>query len=273
MNNSGADYFVLDNCTFINHFVYALYCGSSDAMVITASHFKGATNGLRIVGACVRNKINNCTFSDVRYGIETFSVFNSIISDCEFNCQYGIEVNSTGDFNVYNCLFNITYSEVIFVNCNTTDPRVISMRHDQTEGNTIVFTEFGSIFPEVNDRPGGSGYKWRVSKEGSARKEEYPLEMVLAEIPCIADEEVTVTVYAKKSYTGSEYAIVKLLLEGNQIAGVPTDVEDVKADDADWEQLSISFTPTENGVVEVKGLVYSNNVPTFYAHFADLEIS
>jgi len=44
----------------------------------------------------------------------------------------------------------------------------------------------------------------------------------------------------------------KLVCRGGQIAGVTSDVTATKASDTSWEELTITFTPTEVGIVEIE---------------------
>ena len=64
----------------------------------------------------------------------------------------------------------------------------------------------------------------------------------------------------------------KLVCRGGQITGVSSDVVATKADDADtWEELTIQFTPTEAGVVEIEAWAYGGTTDSLYVD--DMTIS
>jgi hypothetical protein len=111
-----------------------------------------------------------------------------------------------------------------------------------------------------------------MSPTNSARNSSYPLELSLAKIAVAASSEVTVKVWCKLSHASDIGA--KLLIKGGQITGVASDVTDTKTADTDWEELSISFTPTEAGVVEITGQAYwLANTADESAYFDDITVT
>ena len=148
--------------------------------------------------------------------------------------------------------------------------RIFSNKHDRTAYNHWVFTDGGTINSLANDRAGGAGLKWKYSITSINRNINYSLDMVLMEIPVNANAEVTVTCYVKKDHATDVGA--KLICRGGQIAGVVNDVVATKAGDTNWEQLTLTFTPTEVGVIEIEGLVWyvagNSNV-----YFADITVA
>jgi hypothetical protein len=58
---------------------------------------------------------------------------------------------------------------------------------------------------------------------------------------------------------------MKLVCPGGQIAGVSTDVEaSVTASANTWEELTITFTPTEAGVVAIEAIAWGGSTHTGY---------
>ncbi len=70
------------------------------------------------------------------------------------------------------------------------------------------------------------------------------------EITAVEDQEVTIEVLAKKTHATN--IVGRLVVRGGQIAGVAADVTDTLANDTTEQTLSIAFTPTEGGVVELE---------------------
>lgn len=124
----------------------------------------------------------------------------------------------------------------------------------ETDGTASIFYIGGLTQTQDTTRHTASGVAWQMSPTSNARNSSYPLELSLAKVKVNSSAEVTVTCYCKLSHATDVGA--KLICKGGQIAGVTTDVTDTKAEDTDWEQLSISFTPTEGGVVEIIGQGY-----------------
>ncbi len=127
--------------------------------------------------------------------------------------------------------------------------RIYSLNHDDTAGNLVVFLMGGRIYHQATTRHTASGKAWQITTTRGIRNATFPINMRIAKVACNANAEVTVSAYVKKDHATDVGA--RIVCKGKQIAGVTTDVADVKANDTDWEQLSISFTPTVAGVVEI----------------------
>ena len=113
-----------------------------------------------------------------------------------------------------------------------------------------MFTDNGTIHSQAATRHTASGVAWQYTPL-TKRNADYKLTEVLAEIAVAAATQVTVTCYVKKDHATNIAA--SLVCRGGQLAGVSTDVTDTKADDTNWEQLTVQFTPTEAGVIKIEG--------------------
>jgi len=125
--------------------------------------------------------------------------------------------------------------------------------HDAT-GYHWGFTDGGTINSEATDRAGGTGAMWRLILSSATRADNYPLRLSLAKIACAANKLVTVKTWLKKSHATD--VVGKLVCRGGQLAGVAADVVATKASDTSYEELTITFTPTEAGVIEIEAWAY-----------------
>ena len=124
-----------------------------------------------------------------------------------------------------------------------------------TNDNRILFSTgasdstYGLINSQTTTRHTASGIVWRYSPD-STRTSDYPASLSIAKIACTGNKEVTVNAWVKQDSTSDISGQIKC--EGLQIEGVDDDVTDqISNTSIDWEQVSISFTPTEQGVVEI----------------------
>ena len=142
--------------------------------------------------------------------------------------------------------------------------RVCLNAHDGSTDNNYVYTDGGIIKSQSLVRHTASGIAWQLSPTSANRSAYYPLFMSLAKIAVAADSQVTVSYWFRRSSTG---IIGKLVCRGGQIAGVSADVSASMTEAADiWEQLSINFTPTAAGVVEIEVEAFGG---TTYSVFVD----
>lgn len=121
-------------------------------------------------------------------------------------------------------------------------------------GYSYIHCGYGLIISQDTIRHTASGVAWQLSPTNAERDVNYPLELSIAKIAVASSSEVTVKAWVKLSHASDIGA--KLICKGGQISGVATDVTDTKTADTDWEELSISFTPTEAGVIEILAQAY-----------------
>lgn len=147
---------------------------------------------------------------------------------------------------------------------------VRSHKHDNTTDNHMIFTDGGLISSETGaDRRTASGMAWKFSPTSTNRSVTYPLMLDGIKIACAASTAVSVFIWVKRSNTA---LTARLFLRGGQINGAPSDVSASASGIANvYEQLTISFTPTEAGVVDVELQAYGGT--TFNAWFDDMTIS
>jgi len=129
-----------------------------------------------------------------------------------------------------------------------------------------IFTDGGTIEAQKVTRHIASGFAWKFSP-GSTRTYSYPLTLSLTKVICFANKLTTVSCYVKKDDASAVGA--NLVCKGGQIAGVTSDVIATASSGTDWEKLTISFTPTEDGVVDVEGWGYYVS-GTSYVYFDDI---
>lgn len=135
-----------------------------------------------------------------------------------------------------------------------------------------IYLEYGNIVSQTTTRHTASGVAWQMSPTDSLRSSIYPLELSLAKIAVSANNLVTVSAWCKLSHATDIGA--KLICKGGQLTGVASDVTDTKTADTDWEELTLTFTPTEAGVIEILGYGYwVANAATQSVYWDDVSIT
>lgn len=149
----------------------------------------------------------------------------------------------------YSTLRNCVIAEATEVQTNSgTFGAVWSLNHDQTQDNHWGF-EYGATMnwqtSTVHDTEPGA---WRVVISNSIRNSLSPVTFKFAEIAVEASVAVTVTAWVKKDHATNVACKIFVKDELYSLPGI-TETSDTKANDTSWEELSITFTPTESGIV------------------------
>ena len=138
----------------------------------------------------------------------------------------------------------------------------LACQNQDGTSNSIIYTDYGTMQMQASVRHTASDVAWQLSPTNANRSAYYPLELPIAQIVVNSGSEVTVTCWFRRSNTG---ITGRLFCRGLQLSGVDTDVIDTMTADADtWEQLSIAFTPTEAGVIEILAQAYGGTSYSVY---------
>ena len=172
-----------------------------------------------------------------------------------------------GELFLQNCIINDTTE---FIVTSSSNARIYSTNHDNTTNNYIISTDFGLIRPQTTTRYTNSGWAWALSPtNASYRNAAYPLDFSIAKIAVSANSLVTVKAWMRRTNTG---LTTGLRIKGGQIAGVTNDITSYMTAAADtWEQVTLTFTPTEIGVVEILTECYGGS--TYTAYVDDLSVT
>ncbi len=163
---------------------------------------------------------------------------------------------SFGSVNVQlsNCLLASTNEAV---GNNFGSGQVFSHNHDQTPNNHKIFMDGGLISSVTDQRKTPSGISWKLQPTSTNRSSVWPVTLSLAKIACTANNLVTVKAWMRRTNTA---LTMRLVCKGGQLTGVSSDVVASMTAAADtWEELTITFTPTEVGVVEITAEAYGGS--------------
>jgi len=269
-NNSNNN--AITTLTANNNSNYGVYYNSSNNNTITTlTANNNSYNGV-YYGTSYNNTITTLTANNNTNGVYYYNSNNNIITtitannSSSYGVYYGNSSNNkilnlstasnatSGIYNDYgiNYIYNASIAEATEVSGMAVfaNSRIFSNKHDNTANNHWIFTDGGTINSLATDRVGGTGLMWKAIISSANRASNYPLKMSLIKLAVVANKLVTITAYMKKDHATNVAA--QLLCRGGQIAGVAADVTATKASDTNWEQLTITFTPTEAGAVEIE---------------------
>jgi len=116
-------------------------------------------------------------------------------------------------------------------------------------GQSYVYTDGGTIVTQAATA-GGTGKEWKFSITSANRGANYPLNQEIARVLVAANKQVSVKLYFKKSNATAIKAA--LVMRGGQISGVASDVKVECPSDTNRNQVTLTFTPTEAGVVAIE---------------------
>ncbi len=205
--------------------------GGTDNIYISGNFIQNAADGVRYYGSHNENFINCMTSGNQNnYG---FTIFG-------------------GDLYLKNCIINES------LECGLggfSNGRIYSHNHDNTNGNHLIFSDYGLITAQTVVRYNSTGYAWRLSPLQSLyRSAMYPLDFIIGKVAVNANNMVVIKAWLRKN---SNIINIGLRIKGGQIGGVPNDITSYSNAPIDtWQQVTLTFTPTEVGVIEIIAETY-----------------
>lgn len=214
---------------------------------VTATTIANGTSGYKTSGGPgslgIVNSYNNGSYGINVDGISSAIMRNSITRD---NGTSGVNMNGEAFFK--NCLIDDT-TEVGYGVSSSGSHALFSQDHDQTAGNHKIFLTGALIQSATDQRKTASGIAWKIQPTNTNRCSYWPAPLSLAKVACAANRLVTIKAWMRRDNIG---LTMRLTCKGGQIAGVANDVTSAMTAAANtWEEVTITFTPTEIGVVEI----------------------
>lgn len=264
---------IIDNIqTLAGNDYIALSIVSNNTVVNNLGNAINSAYGVWLQQANTLIKVLGNASNHTQSGV-TFSIGNNTILSAGVmanSSSYGIDVGNTSNNRIYNLTtasnstagIGTTSGNSYFYNCTINEStevagftsygagKVYSTKHDGT-AYSRTFSDGVTVNSLATTRSGGTGSMWTVTTSSANRSSGYPFDLSLAKIAVTANNLVTVKCWVLKGHATN--VVGKLICRGGQLAGVSSDVVTTKANDTSWEELTITFTPTEAGVIEIVG--------------------
>lgn len=256
------------------------------AIISTLSSPRVRIKGRRVHGSCVSSsgaaltpdkgveyaiaRIDNSGGHGVALGSLSDRDSWAILRGCTIENNAG-----TGDINFASSTRGIlrawdcTYTKLNI--SGTTESALLLSTRDQGASNSHkVISRYWTAQSATDERHTASGVSWKLNPLSATFASIWnPAFITLAKIACAANELVTVKVWARRDDAGLS---VGMRVHGDQIPGVPDDITVLATGAANtWEEITLTFTPTVAGVVEVLGIAYGGT--TYSGWLDDLTVT
>lgn len=242
-------------------------------------------NSIAMVQGCGYNIFNYILSAHNNYSIFIDTGSNNIFKNGNFiqNAGDGVRYYTAENENYINCTTTnngSTYGVYVFTgsvflkNCTINESleldaypfgnaRIYSSNHDNVSGNYLIKTDNGIIRGQTDVRYTNAGYAWSLAPTSTTfRISTYPLDFKIATVAVSANSQVTVRAWMRRNNT---LLNLGLRIKGGQIGGVASDITSYMTAAVDtWEQVSLTFTPTEIGVVEILAECWGGSTHTGY---------
>jgi parallel beta-helix repeat protein len=255
--NSNSQYGIYYYTSCNNNTIASATCNSNG----TGIYYSGSSN----------NTITSATCNSNTTGISYYTSCNNntiASATCNSNSNYGIYYNTSSNNTIYalsttgnttagiysdnsnNICHSATIAESKKVATGTAYYSDTRQYINNLGGFSYVYSNYATANSQ-NASAGGTGKEWKFAITNAARNTVYPFYIPLARVAVASSGKVTVKVYFKKSGTGIAGA---LRCRYGQItwSDAAQDIIVTCPDNTSRNQVTLEFTPTEAGVVEIE---------------------
>ena len=184
------------------------------------------------------------------------------------NVSESMKINNSAVVGIFIRKGNISESTVVTWGSSVIKTQISIGSWGGVATDNRTYFSNGSILSDTATRHTASGMDWKFSPTADSGMI-IPLALKIAEIAVNANSQVTVSAWLRRTNAGITGSLV---CRGGQLAGVASDVKtDMTAAANTWEQVTITFTPTEAGVVEIEAWAYGGT--TYSVYVDDLSVS
>jgi hypothetical protein len=211
------------------------------------------------------------TLSNLFLGCANFKFLNGSFTATNVSYTQNTLYDQGGAY-LYNCT---GVPATIAASTNNVTPFINNAaQYSQDEGNTVgnnkIYFSGGLATSQTAVRNTPSGYAWSLAPTSTSTvTSAFPLKLKIASVAANGGSAVTISAYMRRTNTG---LTMQLVCPANQPYGPTSDTTASITAAADtWQQVSISFTPTQNAVFDVYVYVYGGT--TFTGYVDDLGVT
>jgi len=253
-NSNGTGIYYYTSCN--NNTIASATCNSNGTGIyyytgnnntITSATCNSNTTGISYSGSSNNNTIASATCNSNGYGIYYSGSSNNTI--------YALSTTGNTTAGIYsdnsnNICHSATIAESKKVATGTAYYSDTRQYINNLGGYSYVYSNYATANSQ-NASAGGTGKEWKLAITNAARSTIYPFYIPIARVAVASSGKVTVKVYFKKSGTGIAGG---LRCRVNQVAWSDgtSDITVTCPNDTSRNQVTLEFTPTEAGVVEIE---------------------
>jgi len=165
---------------------------------------------------------------------------------------------------------NVTRNTSSSDNISSGSSNVYHADYDGVSGVYRNETSYGRLESDTSTRRTASGYSWKATIKNADGTKGNGYIWNIAKVAVEANSQVTASVYVNRTGTGINAG---LKVSGGQLAGFASTEAYCTGSADSWEQVTVTGTPTENGVITIQAEAYTGGTLSHYAYFDDFSIT
>ena len=190
----------------------------------------------------------------------THSGYNNKIYASKYSESNIRQSNTFSNTKIYFQDFEIESQPENTLSSSTDNSKILSTRLYRDDSQNIITKYSGETTSQTSIRNTNSGFAWKLYLSNNTDALT-PLKLSVLKLAVQANKLVTISCYF---YANSPLITGALCCERWQLNGIDDDAIAYTTQLNTWEQLQITFTPTQDGVVEIKAYAFGSATYSVY---------
>lgn len=148
--------------------------------------------------------------------------------------------------------------------------RYYSKNHDGVVGDYLTGYQYGSLTSDTTTRHTASGYSWKADITSSNASYGNGVFWDVAKVVVEANSQITASIWVYRTGTGVHGG---LRIDDGQIAGIGQTSAYCMGSAGSWEQVTLTATPTEDGVIAIVAEAYYESSTSHDLYFDDFDVT
>lgn len=153
---------------------------------------------------------------------------------------------------------------------NVSSAIAYARNHDGVSGSYYTKMQNGRLESDTTTRRTASGYSWKATITSTSGSYGNGFSWDVAKVAVQANSQVTANIYVNRTGTGIHGG---LKIAGNQLAGFASTESYCMGSAGSWEQVTVSGTPTEDGIITIQAEAYYDGNTSHVAYFDDFSVT
>ena len=145
-----------------------------------------------------------------------------------------------------------------------------SRNHDGVSGAYYTKRQYGRLESDTTTRRTASGYSWKATMTSASATYGSGFYWDVAKVAVQANSQVTANIYVNRTGTGIHGG---LKIAGDQLAGFASTESYCMGSAGSWEQITVSGTPTEDGIITIQADAYYDGDTGHVVYFDDFSVT
>ena len=153
---------------------------------------------------------------------------------------------------------------------NVNSGRAYARNHDGVSGSYYNKMPNGRLESDTTTRRTASGYSWKATMTNANASYGSGFYWDVAKVAVQANSQVNANIYVNRTGTGIHGG---LKIAGGQLTGFASTESYCMGSAGSWEQVTVSGTPTEDGIITIQADAYYDGNTSHVVYFDDFSVT